>query len=154
MRCIDAGAHIGFYTCLMASLVGKLGTVHAFEPMASHFELLRRNIDENDFQSIVQAHQLACSEAPGHITASKISNMYVMGQVGDAERVTVSAVRLDDIIGDVIDFVKLDDERPRSKLRGIKTLKTQNLRTIPSEASFGESDPQRLKGMSRPPSAG
>lgn len=36
------------------------------------------------------------------------------------------------------------DERPRSKLRGIKTLKTQNLRAIPSEASFGESDPQRL----------
>jgi len=42
-----------------------------------------------------------------------------------------------------------NNERPRSKLRGIKTLKTQNLRAIPSEASCGESDPQRLKPATR-----
>src|SRR5262245_21336678 len=30
MMCIDAGAHIGFYTCLMASIVGPTGRVYAF----------------------------------------------------------------------------------------------------------------------------
>ena len=62
MKCIDAGAHIGFYTCLMASLVGKTGKVYAFEPMPSHFELLLKNIEENQLQQRVKAYNLACSD--------------------------------------------------------------------------------------------
>jgi FkbM family methyltransferase len=110
MKCIDAGAHIGFYTCLIASLVGETGKVYAFEPMPSQFALLLKNIEENRFQRRVMTYQLAYSDVCGHLGVSKVSNMLVAGQVGSAEQLTVEAVRLDDVIENSIDFVKLDVE--------------------------------------------
>jgi FkbM family methyltransferase len=110
MTCIDIGAHIGFYTCLMASLVGETGKVYAFEPMPSQFALLLKNIEENQFQRRVMTYQLACSDVCGHLGVSKVSNMLVAGQVGSAEQFTVEAVRLDDVLENSIDFVKLDVE--------------------------------------------
>jgi FkbM family methyltransferase len=110
MTCIDIGAHIGFYTCLIASLFGEIGKVYAFEPMRVHFELLLKNIEENRFQQRVITYQLACSDVHGNLRVSKVSNMFVVGQAGSAEQLTVEAVRLDDVIADSIDFVKLDVE--------------------------------------------
>jgi FkbM family methyltransferase len=110
MKCVDAGAHIGFYTCLIASLVGETGKVYAFEPMPSHFKLLLRNIEENQLQQVTRAYNLACSDVCGSLNVSKIPNMFVVGQVGNTEQVTVEAVRLEDVIEDMIDFVKLDVE--------------------------------------------
>jgi len=110
MKCIDAGAHIGFFTCLFASLVGEGGKVYAFEPMPSNFELLVRNIHENHFEKRVQLYRLACSDTSTRLIASKVSNMYVVGQIGDAERAEMETVRLDDIIEETINVVKLDVE--------------------------------------------
>jgi tRNA A58 N-methylase Trm61 len=67
MKCIDAGAHIEFYTCLIASLVGETGKVYFFEPMPSHFELLIKNIEENHLQQIVKTYNLACSDIYGDL---------------------------------------------------------------------------------------
>jgi FkbM family methyltransferase len=134
MKCIDAGAHIGFFTCLMASLVGDSGKVYAFEPMPSHFELLVRNIEENHFQQRVHVYQLACSDVSGNLTASKMSNMYVMGQVSGAEQVQLEAVRLDDIIESSIDFVKLDVEgHEPSAIRGMLAIISRDKPIILSE---------------------
>ena len=134
MKCIDAGAHIGFYTCLMASLVGESGKVYAFEPMPSNFELLLKNIAENRFQRMVRAYQHVCSDEAGNITASKIPNMFVVGQVGGAERVTAEAVRLDDIIEDAIDLVKLDVEgHEPAVIRGMMSLIARDHPIILSE---------------------
>lgn len=110
MKCIDAGAHIGFFTCLFASLVGEDGKVYAFEPMPSNFELLVRNIHENHFEKRVRLYQLACSDTSRRLIASKVSNMYVAGRVGDAECVEMETVRLDDMIEETINVVKLDVE--------------------------------------------
>jgi FkbM family methyltransferase len=134
MKCVDAGAHIGFYTCLMASLVGESGKVYAFEPMPSNFELLRKNIEENRFQQMVQAYQQACSDEPGTLTVSKLSNMFVVGQVGGTERLTAEAIRLDDIIEDPIDLVKLDVEgHEPSVIRGMLSLIARDQPIILSE---------------------
>jgi FkbM family methyltransferase len=134
MRCIDVGAHIGFYTCLLASLVGESGRVYAFEPMPSSFELLLKNIEENQFQQMVQAYQRACSDGSGNLTVSKISNMFVVGQVGGAERVAAEAVRLDDVIEDTIDFVKLDVEgHETAVVRGMMSIIARDKPIILSE---------------------
>jgi FkbM family methyltransferase len=41
--CVDVGANIGFFTLLMAGLVGKSGSVMAFEPEEANFQTLQMN---------------------------------------------------------------------------------------------------------------
>jgi hypothetical protein len=53
MRCIDAGASTGYYTCLMGTLVGAVGKVHAFEPMPESFRMLNKNVEENNLGRVV-----------------------------------------------------------------------------------------------------
>lgn len=52
-RVVDVGANIGFHTMWMASLVGPLGHVYAYEPVESNAELLRRSIRENGLEGRV-----------------------------------------------------------------------------------------------------
>ncbi len=47
--CWDIGANIGFYTCLLASLVGDNGAVVAFEPASRTCGYLRENVSLNGF---------------------------------------------------------------------------------------------------------
>jgi FkbM family methyltransferase len=42
--CIDAGANFGWYTTLLARLVGPIGGVHAFEPVPEVYAWLERNV--------------------------------------------------------------------------------------------------------------
>ena len=44
MTFFDVGAHFGYYSSLAVHLVGTSGQVHAFEPTASTFEILRANV--------------------------------------------------------------------------------------------------------------
>ena len=43
---VDCGANIGYYTNFFRAIVGKQGSVHAFEPVPSTFEYLTKNILE------------------------------------------------------------------------------------------------------------
>src|SRR5207244_3754027 len=49
---LDIGAHIGYYTLLMARLVGPQGRVFAFEPNPANYDLLRRNIQINSYRNV------------------------------------------------------------------------------------------------------
>ena len=50
---VDAGAAVGFFTLLMAKLVGEDGTVLAIEPGANNLSKLRENIRINALQDYV-----------------------------------------------------------------------------------------------------
>jgi FkbM family methyltransferase len=56
MVCVDVGAHVGYFTMLMADLAGPTGVVHAFEPNPR----LRRMLDDsarvNGFAARVRSH--------------------------------------------------------------------------------------------------
>lgn len=52
MVVVDIGANIGYYTCLAARLLGGTGHVYAFEPFPRNFELLRRNIEVNQYANV------------------------------------------------------------------------------------------------------
>uniref|UniRef100_B0T6Y9 Methyltransferase FkbM family n=1 Tax=Caulobacter sp. (strain K31) TaxID=366602 RepID=B0T6Y9_CAUSK len=56
MVCVDVGAHLGYYTLLMADLVGTSGRVHAFEPNPALRERLSRSVRANGFEPTVNAH--------------------------------------------------------------------------------------------------
>ena len=64
--CIDAGANVGFYTCHLASWVGSLGHVHAFEPEPKNAERLAVNVRLNGFSPRVTIHPEALSFEKGH----------------------------------------------------------------------------------------
>lgn len=51
MRCIDVGACYGYYSVLMADLVGPTGAVDAWEPV--HHDLLRTNRNVNGFGDFI-----------------------------------------------------------------------------------------------------
>jgi FkbM family methyltransferase len=53
MTAVDVGAYIGMYSCLMASLVGPTGRVHAFEPSPEAFERLGDSIRLNRLTNVV-----------------------------------------------------------------------------------------------------
>ncbi len=52
MTAIDVGANIGYFSLLMASLVGTEGEVHAFEPYPGYAERMRLNLAANIFSNI------------------------------------------------------------------------------------------------------
>ena len=136
MRCLDAGAQTGFYTCMMASLVGETGIVHAFEPMPENYELLLKNVGENGFDGRVRTYQLACSNLAAQIEASRVGPMYVAGAVEGYPRVSMTAVRVDDIVRDDVDFIKIDVEgHEPAALEGLRGLISRSHPIIVSECN-------------------
>lgn len=49
---VDGGANVGFFTLLMAKLVGPSGWVHAFEPEPGNRKALVRNIELNNLMQV------------------------------------------------------------------------------------------------------
>lgn len=55
---VDAGASIGFHTCLMSKLVGPTGLVLAFEPQEESFKLLQKHV-----YAVNQLNNVGCVKA-------------------------------------------------------------------------------------------
>lgn len=64
MTVMDIGAHIGFHTLLLASLVGPDGKVYSFEPEPANYDLLAQNVHANGL-TWVQPLRLAVSDEDG-----------------------------------------------------------------------------------------
>jgi FkbM family methyltransferase len=107
MACLDVGAQTGFYSLLMASLVGKKGKVHAFEPLDQSYELVEKNVKENNFGDIIHTMNVACSNSSSTISADIASGMVVASPNGSH---SFSSIKIDDLNLDKIDFCKIDIE--------------------------------------------
>lgn len=64
MTAFDCGAHIGEYTLLFSKLVGRKGTVHAFEPDPRMFSFLEENVSRNQLSN-VHINAVALSDNEG-----------------------------------------------------------------------------------------
>jgi FkbM family methyltransferase len=62
---VDAGANVGYFTMLLASLVGSGGKVHAFEPLERNAALLDRSVRENRFDDRVVVLRAAVGARSG-----------------------------------------------------------------------------------------
>ena len=113
---IDVGANIGYFSTLFSKLVGTTGKVYAFEPAPINFEILQRNILVNNLKNVL-IHQTADSNV------SDIQDLYLSTwNFGDnrlfekprderdleREKIQVDTIRLDEIIQDKINLIKID----------------------------------------------
>jgi FkbM family methyltransferase len=62
---IDIGANIGAFTVLAASIVGSQGQVLAFEPEATTFKCLLKNIQLNDLKNVIAINQAIDNKVAG-----------------------------------------------------------------------------------------
>jgi FkbM family methyltransferase len=125
MTVVDVGANIGFYTVIAAKLVGEQGRAYAFEPDPRSCADLNRNLKENNVHAVL--FPKAASDRSGEQAfylrrPASHSGLHDSGEEYLKET-TVQCVRLDDVIGESIDVLKIDVEGGElSVLRGSRDL--------------------------------
>ncbi len=58
----DVGANVGIYSLLASQLVGPLGRVYAFEPLARNLRYLRQHIKLNNLENCTVVEKAVCKE--------------------------------------------------------------------------------------------
>lgn len=117
MSAVDAGAHIGYYTLLIAKCVGPSGFISSFEPLPANFELLKKNIQLNGLDN-VQAFPEALASQIGDIIINVPPDLANTGDasiraIAGARHLRVRGVALDSFCaqsGLRPDFIKIDVE--------------------------------------------
>jgi FkbM family methyltransferase len=128
---IDVGANIGYYTLIFAQLVGASGKVFAFEPEPKNFEILKKNIEVNNYQNII-AEQKIVSDESGMVKLF-IAEQGIVGhriqQKTDSQKfIEVESIILDNYLKNLnlsekINFIKIDVEGAEVKvLEGSKIM--------------------------------
>lgn len=105
MKVADVGVYLGYYSLMMAKLVGEEGVVHAFEPSSDSIEILDLSAKVNDYNNIKQ-HEMALSNFDGVIDFD--DNSFLIGtNKNNKKKVAVS--KLDSLDID-LDFMKIDTD--------------------------------------------
>jgi FkbM family methyltransferase len=116
---VDVGANYGYYSLLLADLVGPEGRVHAIEPNPDAAALLSRSLALNGFSERSEVHEIALgageSEATLFVPEGEPKNAALTGgeeMARSGRRCTVRVRSLDSLIGpdEAIGFIKIDAE--------------------------------------------
>lgn len=122
MLAVDIGANIGFYTLMLAGLVGDAGKVIAFEPVPDSRSKLSISVTRNRLDHIVQIESCALSSSNGQvqivhdIDTINIGGAHISEDAGLLPREgtvchTVTTRKLDEFqFNRRIDFIKMDVE--------------------------------------------
>ncbi|MFA7301546.1 MAG: FkbM family methyltransferase [Candidatus Shapirobacteria bacterium] len=101
---IDVGANIGYYTLLLATVCKK---VYAFEPDKTCFEILEKNIRENNLNNVVLFNS-AVGDKNEKVGIILDDNNFGNSRVGKGKN--VDCIRLDDVIKEKVDLIKIDTQ--------------------------------------------
>lgn len=115
MVAFDLGANVGLVTLLLADLVGEGGHVYAVEPSPCNFDILNRNIKQNNYSERVSASQVAISNTNGtsKFFISTASNLHGLLESRHTENaIDVKVQMADDFFKDkpLPNFIKMDIE--------------------------------------------
>jgi len=113
---VDLGANIGYYTLILAQLVGKSGHVYAFEPDPLNFEILSKNVKENKHDNVTLV-QKAISDKNGKVKLYVSKRNLASHRIFDAEdkrkSIEVDVTTLDEYFQKFekpVNFIKMDVE--------------------------------------------
>jgi FkbM family methyltransferase len=119
MVMVDIGAHIGEYTLLASHAVGRSGQVHAFEPQAPIFPILRKNVEINGLENVV-LNDLAVGDQVGELefelanepSMSSIRKHDILDQSTQVVKVPVTTLGTywSEHISKKVDLIKVDVE--------------------------------------------
>jgi FkbM family methyltransferase len=150
----DVGANIGYYTLLMAELVGATGKVHAFEPNPLMAQKISQSVSINGFLNNVAIHNIALAEHDGEqmvfiVPPHEPKNAYLIPYDGGAleQGTIVHTHRLDSPAWSDIEFAKIDVEGAEQLIwAGAKgLLDSGKLKTVVLEFTGGRyADPGRF----------
>jgi FkbM family methyltransferase len=125
MHALDVGANVGYYTALLAQLVGPDGRVVACEPDPHNCSLLRRTVAENGFTN-VDIFAGAVSHEAGRATLYQDRAAHGVHSLGQRNivnagpgRIDIETVTVDELIargGRGFDFVKLDAQGAEGRI--------------------------------------
>ncbi len=162
---IDIGAHVGYYTLLMAQLVGENGKVYSFEPDPVNFQLLKKSVEINGFENVVLI-QKAVSNITDKVKLflgdndSAINRIYD-AKLGDAkESIDVESIRIDEYFkenDELVNFIKIDSEGSEVKIiNGMKQFLSRNQELVMMTEFFpflikksGDEPNQYLKSLEK-----
>jgi FkbM family methyltransferase len=145
---VDVGAHVGYFSVLAAKCVGPTGTVIAIEPEARNLDLLHRNLARNRCtNSLVvpfAAHSMNGSMSLALDEENRGGHRLV--PLGLAAT-TVRCARLDELLPDSIDVVKIDVQGyDHEVIAGLeRTLAANPQMIVVAELSLSELDRRGLK---------
>jgi len=133
---IDIGANVGFYTVILARLVGPKGQVISFEPEPENFSFLEKTIKINDFKNVL-AYQLAVTDKSGtgklFLSADNKGDhrLYDPGNFKSQSRIDIPLTTLDDFLTEKdfnrVDLVKMDIQGAEGLvLKGMKNTLRKN----------------------------
>jgi len=150
---IDIGANIGYFTLMLAKLVGPTGKVFAFEPDPRNISLLRKNIEINNYQNIIVIPK-AVSNINQKCTLFTSQSSFGQNRIYEPKKtrnqefipIESETIKLDDFFKNKdemgnITFVKIDVEgAEKFVLEGMKNV----LRSSRDVKIFSEIDLARL----------
>ena len=103
---VDAGAHVGYFTVILAGLVGDTGQVHAFEPNPDVYPWLVDNVSINYFSKQVTLNQVGVYSKSGSATLHTYSRYSGTSTI---QQPSVQRYRVDEVNGAEIRHVRLDE---------------------------------------------
>jgi FkbM family methyltransferase len=118
-RVIEVGANHGYYTLIMASLVGATGRLDSFEANPRLARLVSRSVEFNGYANWAVVHALAAGDQAGTVQFATWRHQSGGGHLhvetntyaDDTTTFTVPMVRLDDAVADgPVDLIRIDAE--------------------------------------------
>ncbi len=115
MKAVDIGANLGYFSLLMADIVGPSGSVHAFEPNPAIAARLRHSLEMNGFAERATVHELALFDRAGEMRLAIPDNQpknghIVMGSAGGGgTRIATERFDATPALADA-DYIKIDVE--------------------------------------------
>ena len=112
MIALDIGAHVGYYSLLMAKLVGDAGTVLSFEPSIDTRILLASNLSVNDMRNVaIYPYAIGNANYKSFIYMDEVSPASnTLWPAGKEEGQSVEVKTLDSLVDSKVDFIKMDIE--------------------------------------------
>jgi len=152
---IDVGAHHGYYALILSRLVGSKGSVIAFEPIPSNFQILTENINLNRCANVEVVNK-AVSNKSARLEASprndKDSATFSLSSNKVGESIAVDAVSLDGFLvhrEGPIDFIGIDAEGAEGMvLMGArKTIESHHPILLIELHEGGDFEPSQVPGL-------